>query len=431
MSRLSVVTYGIGLELVGGKMTMKRASNGCPVIYIPDGGVRIGQHDADGSILNVRGNSEEDWHLVNAVTRGAVVNRGDVLLLSRKKPAGSPNEWTSDHPYPGALSRSANADIAAVAFVGYPPVSGQIFPPAVGSPDNPYILMGRLNPILESNIDLSVLPTDLDYSALIPNAGEPFDPDYVAAGLNKFCGEAWSGWSTDTKTPGRQNFYYGREWIAHMSKALLLLCSNLSDSEKMKVAKPVVDWGVTLAGAFFDGRINQANGGHNMGRLPCILAAGKMLGWGELTDPTWIPQGNVFNEKLAHFSGTAWWHDVTWTRRWRYNSEVGGTIFDPPLETAPSNWHQSTKWQIEGYYGVGCGAGVGSAIAMRLMGLESIVEDWVKGVLDQFMVGPSGAAQTELLNAGVSIPWGEEWPKPWNGDGIQKQAYDQLVGVAW
>jgi len=400
--------------------------NGGYVVRVPSTGTRLVDHDAEGVALNVPG-SNEDEYLDGGALADPTLRPGDALLFWRASPG---SHWTSDWPYPGETSGSRNQYCVPVVCVDYDPSEDALCPPPVGRASNPLVRFGRMNPITEANIDLNRLPRTFPLAKWEDQENSPLTPELLANYVMPFAGEYVSGaWGTAGFTPGVGNGLYGRNYAEQTSKALLYLCSDALDSEKMPVAIGVAQRGLALAGAYMDGKQDMANGGHFQGRTPLMIAAGVMLGIKQMSDPRWL--GPRFWERHAFYEdGRSWWFDPNWTSLWQRTSDYRWGGHPAALDRPPAEWgngHGSDKWAVTGYYVPTCGANLGSAIAMRLMNRETeIGRPFVSGILDQFMVGPPPHALTELAVAGLSIPWGEEWAKPWTGLGIQRQAFDHL-----
>ena len=402
--------------------------NGGVVIRIPRTGSTVIGHNADGAALNVPGfNTNAD--LDRGVLTDPTVRPGDSLLLWRASDGG---QWVTDWPEDGSTSSSRNHYCVPVVFVDFDPTEDQLCPPAVGRASNELVRFGRSAPITTANIKLDRMPRDFKLSEWTDQENSPLTPELLAESCRPFAGEFVSGaWGTAGFTPGVGNGLYGRNVAAWTSKQLLFLCSDATDEEKMPVAVGVCQRGLSLAGAYMDGKQDLANGGHFQGRTPLMIAAGVMLGIGPMADPRWL--GPRFWERHAFYEdGRSWWFDDEWTSLWQRTSDYRWGGAPAALDRRPQEWstgHGGDRWAVEGYYAPTCGANLGTAIAMRLMNKEHAVGSaFVRGVLDQWMVGPPAAARQQLADAGMVLPWVEEWPKPWNGLGVQRQAFDQLRG---
>lgn len=418
--------YDITFE-VDGHQRAEVAHNGGFVIQIPTAGAQFVGTDADGVAKNVPGQNE-DQDLDRSFLSDTLVKPGDVLLLWRD--SESSGQWTSDWPEDGNTSQSRNRHCLPVAFVAYPPTPGQLFPPAVGRADNPLLQFGRTHQLLKSHIKLDRLPRLFKLSEWNDEENSPLTRELLENSCRPFAGEYVSkSWGTASVTPGVGNEGYGQYVAAWTARRLLYLVSDATDEEKIDVAAGVCQRGLSLAGAYMDGKCDMANGGHFQGRTAMMIAAGVMLGIGPMADPRWL--GNRFQERHAFYrDGRSWWHDPEWVSLWQRTSDYRWGGFPVRLENDPSQWtegHGGEKWAMQGYYQPTCASNIGTAIAMRLMKREQAIGvDFVRGILDQYMVGPSADAKNQLLDAGVNIAWGDDYPKPWTGTGIQRQAYDQL-----
>lgn len=424
-----VSAYGLYADLINA-VKVVTAANGCPIVQVPPGVIggpitTIASHNADGIAINIPGATEASSN----IDRGTFppmrkVYGGDVVILFKDSGFPGGTLWTSNYPKEGSQSRSKNSASMAIAFVDYEPQEGQLFPPAVGDYRNPFVSFGRGLKILPEHIKIDKLPSILRLGD-IDLTTDNTTVEQLYSTFHKFCGDVWSNWSTDENTPALQHPGYGRELAQWVSRWLLYLISDAPASDKMKLAIPLCEWGLTLAGAFTDGRFNFASGGHCQGRTPIIIMAGYLLDIPAMMDMRWL--GNVFQERQMWYNdGRSWWNDSTWKSFWQRTSDHRFGDIPEPWDQPPATWNDHVKWALS-YYFHSAGANIGTAIVMRLLNLEDIIgKDFVKGILDQYMGNMSPEARLQMRNAGINDELGTEYPKPWFGDGFQKQAFDQL-----
>lgn len=414
---------------VDGHQASAVAWNGGLVIQVPQGGAQWVGTNADGSAKNVPGsNGDQSIDRQHFIDR--VMKPGDTVLLWRDAANNGSEPWVCDWPEDGNVSSSRNRVCVPVAFVAYEPVEGQFFPPAVGRLNNPLIEFGRSLRITREHVNLGVLPRLFRLGDWIPQENTPLTFELLAKSCKPFAGEYVSGsWGTASFTPGIGNEGYGQYVAAWTSRRMLFLCSDATDEEKIDLAMGVVQRGLSLATAYIDGKVDMANGGHFQGRTPMMIMAGKLLNLPPLLDPRWL--GNRFQERLAYYEdGRSWWHNSDWTSLWQRTSDYRWGGHPIRLDISPDQWtegHGGEKWALQGYYQPTCASNLGTAIAMRLMKADRFIGlPFVNGILDQYMVGPGEDADRQLRDAGVTIPWGSDFPGSWTGVGVQKQAYEML-----
>jgi len=409
---------------ISGAKKVAYAHNGNPVVQVGDdtkvewytpafSGAR------NGAMLNVPGDNSIEIDKLDALNSGPLsVSHGDVLSIT--KTAENINPRQHDWPAHGHWTRSRVEEAMAIAFVNYEPVEGQLFPPAIGRKTNPIVSFLRSVPVTADRVDISKLKSEYDLDTVTSDALPGWET------LEEVFGDYWlegyNGWSTDTSTPSHQHPGYGRDVASWVSRALLYLNSTAPAEQKRKLATSMVEQGFTLAGAFADGRIHQANGGHMQGRKALLVLCGHLLGVPAIADPNWV--GHIFQEDhmWRKEPGKTWWFGE-WDVFWRRASEVRH-----PCDLPPSEWgqgHGSHGWAIEGYMWHAAGSNVGTAMAMNLMGLKKAIgRDYVDGI-KQFMTGPPQSAKDEIAAAGFSIPWGTDYPSPWHNKGMQQQLYER------
>lgn len=408
---------------INGALSAVTSISGNPVVKLPPSGGTVEwynpAYDAagqrNGNMLNVPGNNGIPISTVNSLaTTGRKVMPGDVLIIV--KDAANPNLRTVEWPLPGSESRSRVDEAMAISFVAYDPIEGQLTPPIIGRKTNPIVNFLRGTPVPTSLLNIGKLPSKFDLSLLdndVPSI------ELLEKVFSDTWGEYHDGWPTDQYTPALQNPGYGRNIAAWVSKGLLYLCSTEPPESKQRLAALMVDQGWSLAGAFADGRINQSNGGHMQGRKALLILAGYLLNIAVMENPNWL--GDIFQENHMHRfeNGNSWWFDPKWTAMWRKASE-----WRFPCDKPPAQWTADEKWNMQGYYWPSCGANIGTALAMRAMGLEDAIGKPFMRAIEQYMEGPPEVAKQALVSAGVDVQWGLDWPAPWTGVGFQKKLWE-------
>lgn len=347
----------------------------------------------NGAAINVRGYNTDRIHR-RSLGLPAKLNPYDALIIT--KYADDPG--TSPRPsYFNQLGRSEVDEMMAVVAVPYS-LQGELFrAPAIGSGPLPNFF--RSQPIPLSQMVPGKLPSVIDFN----DFQGKLSPDYFTKLFSDFSGDIMDGWSTDTTTPDFQHPGYGTYLSSMVSNALLILCSNAPDSDKVPLARNLVQWGLDLASAWSDGRRNQANGGHMQGRKALILLAGHLLNSYPLTIPN-VFLGKVFQEDLAYYSGDpAWWFG--WKAGWIYNN----TGHENYLHKHPSQWTENQAWQVRSYMEQVVGSQVGTALAMELMGMTKNMGIDHATMIQQWMQGPTFDADLELKNRGFNLPFGKSY----------------------
>lgn len=369
-----------------------------------------------GAMLNVPGNNAVQVDTHDAFRGDSIsVKPGDVFVKTLS--SNNTHVRTTDWPQFGNQSRSRISEAMAVAFVDYKPVEGQLFPPPIGRDTNPIINFLRSKPITKDILKFDKLKSIYDLSKVTNLPGW----DTLEEVFSDFWLEGYDGWNTDTQTPALQHPGYGRDLASWVSKGLLYLNSTEPLEKKKKLATYMVDQGLALAGAFADGRVHQANGGHMQGRKALLVLAGYLLNIPQMSNPNWL--GHIFQEDHMHRKDSDLWWFEDWDVFWRRASE-----YKHPCNEHPDGWTENQKWAFQGYYWHACGANIGTAMAMSAMGLsKGMGQDFIEGIR-QYVVGPPDEAKEDVKNAGMTIPWGMDFPHPWNGPGMQKQLFD-IYGI--
>ena len=319
---------------------------------------------------------------------------GDSFIIAKSHVAAIPPEWACT-PYLGTNSRSVIENMLVVIAVPYNPDPAAyalvdadfgaqdipLAPPALGNSYTSRVLRGLKT--FEGDVDMTLLPKSVvrsTFTSSIPSISA------LAAVFAGFCGELYTGWSTDTGTPGREHPGYGSYLQGLVSQALVLLCSDHTIAEKKPLALALVQWGIHMAGAFIDGRktINYS-GGHCQGRKAAIMLAGYLLHQPLLQNPDTFLGLYLFEESDRYWLKD-WWFNTgaatDWHVGWKF---VGSDAYNPTnpqasgvlLSTDPSTWgnpaapgHNTFAWCFQGYYGQTTGCRVGTSLAMQLLGLS-------------------------------------------------------------
>lgn len=373
------------------------------IVQVSPTGCRITSYGTSageaGAVLNVRGFNTAAIHTQQLQLPRAVAPCDALIVTSTASPGSREAYWS----VPGG---SAVDEMMAVVFVPFPVQAGLLRPPALGDGFLPRFL--RSMPVPESAIDLAKLPSVVDVDALqLPPGYGNSKPGfaYYERLFADFCGEAYDGWGTALGTPHAQHPGYGTNLAFCVSQALVMCCSKAPLEQKRALATSLVQWGFDLAGAWADGRRNEANGGHMQGRRALLIFSGHLLGvpW---SDPSaFVPM--TTQEEHAYYTRepAAWWFG--WRYGWRPRSDVA-----PFLHRHPSQWttgERGERFFVQGYLQHGVGAQIGTALAMRLMGLERQMGEAHAGMVEQWMQGPPPAARAELEAIGIVLPWGSDY----------------------
>jgi len=430
------LTMGECSLTVAGHLGAWQDAGGGWTVQVPDHGARIvaysGGAGGGGCVLNWPGNLASDYgglpptSLQVTLPRPVVPEDAAIVASGAQTPGAR-------GAYPYAFGGRSVCDQAMpVVFVRWPVGPGILRPPAIGA--GWLARFFRSTPVDEDALHFERLPSVIDMNALPVDwsawgAGKT-SIDYATALVRPFCGEFFGGWSTDSYTPDQQWPGYGREVASVQSIAGLWLCSTASAEAKRALAVAEAQLGFDLLGAFADGRRMINGGGHAAGRKAPIVWLGHMLGIDLIADPSSV-LGPVFQEDQAWFDGGdggAWWFG--WRNGWRFKPENEGPLMSGALlRQAPTTWgdfdaagHNSWGWAVNGYLEHSCGAQVGTALSMRLIGRTREWSAAADGMIAQFMDGPPAAARDALTAAGCRVVWGRDW-HPGRGAGTQAAAW--------
>ena len=323
---------------------------------------------------------------------GRFVRVGDVLLVASTQ---------------GATAQCD--EMTAVHVVPWTPSPLHLVGPALGDPSNALVWWLRVGapPLESSAIKPGRLPSVVDPDAIGIN--------YAAWGRGRptfdwleskfaFIGDVGDMWGT-TGSPNLQVEPYGRQFACRVSVALTMLCSTAPAEQKQRLAVRLVQAGVDLLGAFLDGREQEVDGGWYQGRKACVLFALHMLDVPRFLWPL-VLRGQ-FQEDMAYGDVGPWqWGNPQWRYGWRGRHRNRHFWHLPPAQ-----WNEEfrERWYANSYLYANTGPQVGTALAMRLMGLTQWMSPAMDGWISQWMQGPSPAVVQELAAQGVSMPWGEDW----------------------
>lgn len=313
-----------------------------PCTVVPGDGAHLGGSHISGTNLESLG----------AATAVELDPGEAAVFASRADLQAAPGSQWARASYWSQPGRSNIDEMLAVVCVPWPKQEEPVFrPPAIGT--NLIAKFLRGTPIPVSRLRLDKLPQRIDLVAL---GGSVPPVDYFNRIFADFSGDIYDGWSTDTRTPDLQHPGYGTFLAGLVSQALVFLCSTESDVMKRPLAERLVQWGLDLAGAFGDGRDNSAvGGGHMASRKSLLMLAGHLLDASPLADPNSYV-GKVFMEDNA-FTSRGWRHSVG-------------------AEGAAGDWSEKRLWTAQtktamSYCSQVTGAQVGTALAMKLMGLST------------------------------------------------------------
>lgn len=436
------LTMGECSLTIAGHLGAVQTPDGGWIVQVPDAGAAIvaysGGPGGGGCVVNWPGNLNSDYggppptSLQLTLPRPVVPEDAAIVASGAQTPGAR-------GAYPYAFGGRSVCDQAMpVVFVRWPATAGVLRPPAFGA--GWLARFFRSMPVAEDALHFERLPSVIDMDALPVDwsawgAGKT-SIDYALALTRPFCGEFFGGWSTDGFTPDQQWPGYGREVASVQSIASLWLCSTAPPAVKRALAIAEAQIGFDLVGAFADGRRMINGGGHAAGRKAPVIWFGHMLGVDLIADPTAV-LGPVFQEDQAWFAAPAVqsaWFFEGWRNGWRFKPENEGPLMSGALlRQSPATWgdfeaagHNTWGWAVNGYLEHSCGAQVGTALAMRLIGRTREWSAAADGMIAQFMAGPPAAARDALTAAGCRVVWGRDW-HPGRGAGTQAAAWRVYV----
>lgn len=296
--------------------------------------------------------------------------------------------------------RSYTQESMALVQVPWAAQASAVFrPPVLGTDALTQFL--RSVPIFEHQVDLTVLPSSITLAASAPSLS------YLEGKFDFYSGDHYSGWNTDTRTPGYQHPGYGSFMAGIVSEAMTVLCSDIPMEDKRPLATKMCQWGLDLAGAFASGRENyMADGGHMLGRTPLLILTGKLLNISLLANPqTLFASSLVESEGNQYYTETdAWWCSGTpnygWSKHW---------TSDHFIASAPSTWTSGNIFDFS-YFDQTVGCQVGSMLALKLMGIGDTMGVACREVIEWFMDGgPDAVYKAELVAVGLTVDWGKSY----------------------
>lgn len=375
-----------------------------------------------GAVINLRGNNTQSV-LDMQLTLPRSVLAGHALIVVSE-------EW----PVNGATW--SNIDEAmAVVFVPYPVSSDMLRPPAIGDGFLPWFFRIAA-PIYETQVDMSRCPSVIDFAEIYQPGGSINPNGWGAApptmnallndlgGIREFSGELVDGWPVASHSPNRQHIGYGTYFSGQVSTSLCFMASTKPLEERRAVALAIVQRGLDQIGATCDERVLYPSGGHCAGRKALVIVAGQLLNVEAFCNPSWFFP-NTFSEDLGYFlrHPSAWWFGEGWTAGWAF--ALSPISNGSQLVNHPSTWgdpnspnHSTFAWQFT-YIQQVVPAQVGTALVMRLMNREAEMGAMCQ-MVNQWMRGPSQAANAALQGIGYNVPWGTDYATP---AGFTAEAY--------
>lgn len=377
--------------------------------------------------MNVAGNNNTDIHGTPSQQLPLTARAGDSLVVV-----------------------SGNPPVAALSVVFSPFQVGTsrklLRGPAVGNASVPRFM--REYPIYEDQIDLSKLPSVIDLDEIYRIPGQPRQGDenridstqWGAArptfasvlekfGGGKFIDDIYGEWWVAGRVPSNVNPGYGTFFSGAMSACMLMLCSTAPVEQKRKLATFMVQVGLDMAGAFADlpnGRRLYPSGGHCHGRKIPLVLAGHLLGVEQLKNPSNY-LGAVFAEDTVAYP-TTWNTEPTWNAGWRFGLDAP---YGDPFPKHPSEWGNSADradfaWAVA-YMGQVVPAYLGTAVAVKLMGLQDSWNPHLVRLCEQHYRGPSAGTLAALAAAGIGpLHWGTDYSVPKDFAVMSERLYGNL-----
>lgn len=347
-----------------------------------------------GSIIDTPGRNGGDIQTVNRVSPTTPIHIGRVVIVA----SSLPNSAQCD-------------DMVSIHVVPWDTDENHITGPAIGSYFNPINYWLRCQtpsgPIISDLIKVDHLPSVIDIDSL-PIAWGQFGKgkptvDWALDQLT-FCGDIGDQWGL-TAMPVNLMYPYGREFAWRASVMLLLLCSNIDPAEKHRLAVRIAQASLDLCGAYLDGRVQETDGGHYQGRKAIIIAGLHILG---IPQDQWVfVLKGQFQEDLAY----ADLGPLPWCPSWRYGWR-GHSSVPHPWSKPISQWAADPGrpiWYGNNYLHANVGVQIGTALAMKLMGLTHQMGRAHYGFVSQWMEGPSSTGAQVLASIGVTPPWGTDF----------------------
>lgn len=371
-----------------------------------------------------------DVRILSTVPIGTViqVTHSLVCLFTR---ATRPPGWQ-------AARHSYIDEALPIVVVPYGPLntsqaSTRIRPPAIGHPSNTLVSQLRAIPLVFDTATINALPSVIDIDALPVawgswNDTRPNIDTYLAA-FAGFHGELWSGWATEGYVPFLQTLGggYGGAFSAWVSHALLMMVSTDNATKRRQLAQRMVQWGVDYVGSYAHGRTDYVDGGHMQGRKALIVLSGHLLEkpW---KDATSFFGTDRFNEDIQFFTRSS---PPAWIWGWPYGylgkSGLTGSYrvnIDEPINT----WNERVGYYLSQYFQQEvCGTQLGVSVAMQILGLTNEMGLGHRGMMEQWVEGPSPANLNAMVAYDVrlaSVAWGQSSGSNTGTHGFGRGAWD-------
>lgn len=407
---MNITKKGITATISKAGTILQTFDNNVMVSPGPDGYAEIEGYTpafdgANGAIKNNRGYNEAPFGNTQ-IQLPVRLYPGDTLVIS-KKAVLPPNQKPRDAYWPGVTGRSVIDEMLAIVCTPFEHNNTEVFrAPALGN--SIISTFFRSSPIKLSSIDLTKLPKAINYNSIQPLTKMSVEDflRYLSDKFSDFCGDMYSGWSTDTRTPDFQNPGYGTCYSALVSQAMVALCLNIDNELKFRLARNMVQWGLDLAGAWGDGRFNYVNGGHMQGRKALIILAGILLNVEPLATPNKFV-GNAFQEDDAYYydENNAWWFG--WKYGWMSHPGISRWLHKPPSQWTTGTYNEI--WRTNGYMEHVIGSQIGTVLAMKLMNRSNDFGKNITGMVKQWMGPIDQSVKNELIAVGVNPRWGESY----------------------
>lgn len=389
-----------------------------PIVHVGTDTVDVLSHDGDFLWKNVRGNIEG---MPPEQTAPLTCRAGDSIIVAK---SGAPH--VDRKPYHDAPCKAEIHRMGIVQFVSYPQWSPTTFRPCGIGGDRAQTLRDYRVPLEQCNLDR--LPSVLE---IPPETVRVLLP-YLERLFGGFCGEVRDGWGTETITPAFQHPGYGGYLSSSVSLGMVLLSSTIPQTAKRVLAERMTQWGLDIAGAFYDWRVNTSNGGHMQGRKALVVLAGHLLGIDDMADPD--TRNPHWQETIGYETLERPWWFGTWRHIWHpFGYGTGWFVTKPPREWTVDRIDEGGR-TVRGqrfylsYMNQVLGSQVGTALAMRLMGLQREIGSAFIGAIAQWMEGPPAAAVEELRALGMTWPWGTDYTVG-PGAGVCADAWRSVGGM--
>lgn len=347
-----------------------------------------------GATVNTPGRRAPDIQGLRNVSPTTPINIGDVAIVASSLPGSGQCD-----------------DMVSIHVVPFDPAPNHLTGPAIGSAFNPINYWLRVQipsgPIISDLISVDHLPSVINIDSLpvswgLYGRGKP-TLEWALEQLT-FCGDIGDQWGL-TGMPINLMYPYGREFSWRVSVMLLLLCSTLPKEQKKPLVTRLAQAAIDLWGAYLDGRVQETDGGHYQGRKAVVLAGLYILGIDKIHWPL-VLKGQ-YQEDLAYADlGPLPWNP-SWRYGWRGHSSQPHP-WNQPLNTWASHPGRPI-WYGNNYLHAQVGTQIGTALAMKLMGLTEYMGKAHYGFVSQWMEGPNSSGATALAGLGILPPWGTDF----------------------